>query len=112
PQPYHAGAVRAQRHAHADLVLPSRHHVGDHSVQSDRRQFALPEGVTHHRARRAASWAVVLRREGASYPGLHSQYAEEIAADVLAFGIPRLTTRRQVESGRAPGNGGGEWLLQ
>ena len=46
-------------------------------------QFALPEGVAHYRARRAASGAVVLGGEGAPDPGLHSQRSEEIAVDVL-----------------------------
>src|SRR5207342_3630784 len=29
-------AIGAQRHAYPDLVLPPRHHVGDHAVEPDR----------------------------------------------------------------------------
>src|SRR6185295_5430212 len=84
-------------------------------LASDHRRIAsvlaLPERMTYHRARRAASSLIVLGGKDAAKDRLDPQHIEEVAAHPQALNRTRLSARSQVEHGRIARKDSGECLL-
>src|SRR5258707_14473737 len=70
----------------------------------------LPESVAEHRRSRAAS-LVVGCGEGPADQGMQAQCVKKLAGREIALRIPRLPTRRQIETPAAVGEDSREHVL-
>ena len=82
--------------------------VGDRRIAIE---FAVPERIADHHARRPASWLIVLRLKYTAGCRRNMQQVEEVSADEKALGVASFAFLAEVEGLRAPCQHFGESLL-
>ena len=91
----HLRALRAERHADADLLRALHHGVGEHAVDADRRQQTGDAGehAEHHRVEAFA-------RDGAGLETIHGK--DRVDADVGIDRVSRSRARRGTAAAGSP----------
>src|SRR5579864_3396630 len=74
-------------------------------------KFTLPERITDHRARRAASGTIVARCEKSARNLLHAQDVEEFSAHPQRLRVTRFAAQRKIKCRWPPGKNARKSLL-